>query len=132
MTNYYFLVGSIESKKFIVKPFIEQKSSSFIFEGQVLSSNNYKEKYIENEYINLSLYKITSNKKLLDVFYFLHENLENLDNILDIQLECIFNNKLDNNIISINQNDKTYTLCFSSYQDEQNNNYIFCPKLSIN
>ena len=131
MKIYYFLSGIENGKTFIVNPFIETYVDRNNFQGQIISSNNYKAKYNINDYINLKLYKIISSKKLYDITYFLHENILNLDNLEIITLECHFYDKLNNNLLSICNDNKLYTLTFSNSKDINNNNYIFCPTLVI-
>ena len=125
MTKYYFLVD--KNKTYSVGPFLEIKNNDDVFIGQIIRSNDFSMEYTKGDGIYFELYSINCNLNLLDTKYIIHDNLNNLDILNNVNKICIFNGEIDTSSSMISTIlDKTYSLTFSF-----KNNLIMCPMLKI-
>ena len=125
MTKYYFLID--KNKTYSVGPFLEIQNNDDVFIGQIIRSNEFSMEYTKGDGIYFELYSINCNLNLFDTKYIIHDNLNNLDILNNVNKICIFNGKIDTSlgVISTILN-KTYSLTFSI-----RNNLIMCPMLKI-
>ena len=125
MTKYYFLID--KNKTYSVGPFLEIKNNNDVFIGQIIRSNEFSMEYTKGDGIYFELYSINCNLNLFDTKYIIHENLNNLDILNNVNKICIFNGEIDISLGVISTIlDKTYSLTFSI-----RNNLIMCPMLKI-
>jgi hypothetical protein len=83
--------------------------------------------YTKDNTIYFELYSINCNLNLFDTKFIIHDNLNNLDILNNVNKICVFNGKIDISSSMISTIlDKTYTLTFSF-----KNNLIMCPMLKI-
>ena len=125
MTKYYFLVD--KNRTYSVGPFLEIKNNEDVFIGQIIRSNEFSMEYTKGDGIYFELYSINCNLNLIDTKYIIHDNLNNLDILNNVNKICVFNGEIDTSlgVISTMLN-KTYSLTFSF-----RNNLIMCPMLKI-
>lgn len=125
MTKYYFLVD--KNRTYSVGPFLEIKNNEDVFIGQIIRSNEFSMEYTKGDGIYFELYSINCNLNLIDTKYIIHDNLNNLDILNNVNKICVFNGEIDTSlgVISTMLN-KTYSLTFSI-----RNNLIMCPMLKI-
>ena len=126
MTKYYFLVD--KNKTYSVGPFLEiQNNDDVVFIGQIIRSNEFSMGYTKDNTIYFELYSINCNLNLFDTKFIIHDNLNNLDILNNVNKICVFNGKIDISSSMISTIlDKTYSLTFSF-----KNNLIMCPMLKI-
>ena len=126
MTKYYFLVD--KNKTYSVGPFLEiQNNDDVVFIGQIIRSNEFSMEYTKDNTIYFELYSINCNLNLFDTKFIIHDNLNNLDILNNVNKICVFNGKIDISSSMISTIlDKTYSLTFSF-----KNNLIMCPMLKI-
>ena len=125
MTKYYFLVD--KNRTYSVGPFLEIKNNEDVFIGQIIRSNEFSMEYTKGDGIYFELYSINCNLNLLDTKYIIHDNLNNLDILNNVNKICVFNGEIDTSLGVISTIlDNTYSLTFSI-----RNNLIMCPMLKI-
>jgi hypothetical protein len=125
MTKYYFLVD--KNKTYSVGPFLEIQNNDDVFIGQIIRSNEFSMEYTKDNTIYFELYSINCNLNLFDTKFIIHDNLNNLDILNNVNKICVFNGKIDISSSMISTIlDKTYSLTFSF-----KNNLIMCPMLKI-
>ena len=126
MTKYYFLVD--KNKTYSVGPFLEiQNNDDDVFIGQIIRSNEFSMEYTKDNTIYFELYSINCNLNLFDTKFIIHDNLNNLDILNNVNKICVFNGEIDISLGIISTIlDNTYSLTFSV-----RNNLIMCPMLKI-
>ena len=125
MTKYYFLID--KNKTYSVGPFLEIQNNDDVFIGQIIRSNEFSMEYTKGDGIYFELYSINCNLNLFDTKCIIHDNLNNLDILNNVNKICVFNGKIDISSSMISTIlDKTYSLTFSF-----KNNLIMCPMLKI-
>ena len=125
MTKYYFLID--KNKTYSVGPFLEIQNNDDVFIGQIIRSNEFSMEYTKGDGIYFELYSINCNLNLFDTKFIIHDNLNNLDILNNVNKICVFNGKIDISSSMISTIlDKTYSLTFSF-----KNNLIMCPMLKI-
>ena len=125
MTKYYFLVD--KNRTYSVGPFLEIKNNEDVFIGQIIRSNEFSMEYTKGDGIYFELYSINCNLNLIDTKYIIHDNLNNLDILNNVNKICVFNGEIDINSSMISTIfNKTYLLTFNI-----KNNLIMCPMLKI-
>ncbi len=125
MTKYYFLVD--KNKTYSVGPFLEIKNNCDVFIGQIIRSNEFSMEYTKGDTIYFELYCIKCNLNLFDTKCIIHDNLNNLDILNNVNKICVFNGEIDISLGVISTIlDNTYSLTFSI-----RNNLIMCPMLKI-
>jgi len=125
MTKYYFLID--KNKTYSVGPFLEIQNNNDVFIGQIIRSNEFSMEYTKDNTIYFELYSINCNLNLFDTKFIIHDNLNNLDILNNVNKICVFNGKIDISSSMISTIlDKTYSLTFSF-----KNNLIMCPMLKI-